>query len=132
MTRTSRNTSLVFWSLSFKVYLKTLIPGKKLSILPTLIWKNLIFKYYSPTTTILTQRAFISVFTKKLRKKTSAATDIDADLITVNNFFAHFVKEISITKYGSDKELIPTFSPCQICQYSDGMLKHLPKDVLKK
>ena len=39
----------------------------------------------------------------------NTAQDIDADLITVNNFFDHFVEEISITKYGSNKELIPTF-----------------------
>ena len=41
------------------------------------------------------------------------------------------VKEISITKYGSDRELLPTFSPWEIYQYSDQMLKHLPKDSLK-
>ena len=49
----------------------------------------------------------------------------------VNNFFAHWVKEISITKYGSDKELPPTFSPWEVCQYSHQMLKHLPSDALK-
>ena len=49
-------------------------------------------------------------FPIKIKKNTNAAIDIDADLITVNNFFAHFVKEISITEYGSDKELILTFS----------------------
>ena len=43
----------------------------------------------------------------------------------------HWVKEISITKYGSDRELPPTFSPWEIYQYSDQMLKHLPKDILK-
>ena len=52
-------------------------------------------------------------------------------MITVNNFFAHFVKEISITKYGSDKELILIFSPYEIYQYSDSMLKHLPVETLK-
>ena len=52
-------------------------------------------------------------------------------MITVNNFFAHWVKEISITKYGSDKELPRTLSPWEVYQYSDQMLKHLPKDVLK-
>ena len=64
-------------------------------------------------------------------KKTNQNSDIDADLITVNIFFAHFVKEVSVTKYGSDKELIPTFSPYEIYQYADSMLKHLPKDALK-
>ena len=45
--------------------------------------------------------------------------------------FAHWIKEISITKYGSDKELPPTFSPWEVYQYSDQMLKHLPSDSLK-
>ena len=52
-------------------------------------------------------------------------------MITVNNFFAHWVKEISVTKYGSDKELPSTFSPWEVYQYSDVMLKHLPSDALK-
>ena len=52
-------------------------------------------------------------------------------MITVNNFFAHWVKEVSITKYGSDKELPPTFSPWEVYQYSDQMLKHLRADDLK-
>ena len=38
---------------------------------------------------------------------------------------------ISVTKYGSDKELIPTFSPYETYQYSNAMLKHLSKDALK-
>ena len=39
---------------------------------------------------------------------------------------------MSITKYGSEKELIPMFSRYEIYWYSDSMLKHLPKDGLKK
>ena len=65
-------------------------------------------------------------FPIKIKKKSNNSSDIDNDLITVNNFFAHWVKEISITKYGSDKELPPTFSPWKVYQYSDQMLKHLP------
>ena len=52
-------------------------------------------------------------------------------MITVNNFLAHWVKEVSITKYGSDKEFPTTFSPWEVYQYSDQMLKHLPADDLK-
>ena len=48
-------------------------------------------------------------------------------MITVNNFFVHWVKEISIAKYGSNKELPPTFSPWEIYQYSDQILKHVNK-----
>ena len=67
-----------------------------------------------------------------MRKFSNEANDINRDMITVNNFFAILIKEISVTKYGSNKELIPTFSPCENCQYSDAMLKHLPADSLKK
>ena len=64
-------------------------------------------------------------------KKSNNSSDIDSDLITVNNFFAHWVKEISITKYGSNKELAPTFSPWEVYQYSDQLLKHQPTNALK-
>ena len=37
-----------------------------------------------------------------------------------------------MTKYGNDKQLIPAFSPYEIYQYSDSMLKHLPKKSLDK
>ena len=71
-------------------------------------------------------------FPKKIKKATTKnKLNIDGDLIPVNNFFAHWVKEVIVTKYGSDKQLPPTFSPYEAYQYSDSMLKHLPKDALK-
>ena len=70
-------------------------------------------------------------FLVKIKKKSNTALDIDVDMIPINNFFAHFVKEISVTKYGSDKELIPTFSHYKTYQYADSMLKHLPEKALK-
>ena len=68
----------------------------------------------------------------KIKKASEQTADIDTDIITVNNFFGHLVKEINITRYGHDKQLIPSFSPYEIYQYSDAMLKYLPKDSLKK
>ena len=68
----------------------------------------------------------------KIKKATDETNDTDTDLITVNNFFAHLIKEISVTKYGNSKQLIPTLSPYEIYQYSDSMLKHLPKKLLDK
>ena len=70
-------------------------------------------------------------FPIKIKKKSKNSSDIDNDLITLNNFLAHWIKEISITKYGSDRELPRTFSPWETYLYSDQMLKHLPKDSLK-
>ena len=43
------------------------------------------------------------VFPIKFKKRSDKSADIDAELITVNNFFAHWIKEISITKYGTNK-----------------------------
>ena len=71
-------------------------------------------------------------FPMKIKKLSDSDDDIDADFITVNNFFAHFIKEVNVTKYRNDKQLIPTFLPYEIYQYSDSVLKHLPKDSLKK
>ena len=70
-------------------------------------------------------------FPIKIKQKSNNSANIDNDMITVNNFFAHWVKEISITKYGSDKELPPTFSSSEVYQYSDEMLKHLLAEDLK-
>ena len=37
-------------------------------------------------------------FPKKMKNSTDESADIDSDLITVNNFNAHLMKQISITK----------------------------------
>ena len=66
-------------------------------------------------------------FPIKIKKVRNEASNNDTDLITVNNFFAHFVKEINITRYGNNKQLMSTFSPYEIYQYSDAMLRHLPE-----
>ena len=70
-------------------------------------------------------------FPIKIKKKSDNIAHIDGDLITVNNFFVHWIKEISVTRYGSDKELPPTFSPWEVYQCSDQRLKNLPSDALK-
>ena len=80
---------------------------------------------------MLTHQTFISAFQLKFLKKSDNNADIDNDLITVNNFFEHWIKEISIPKYRSDKELPPTFSPWEVYQYSDQLLKRMPKNALK-
>ena len=66
------------------------------------------------------------VFPIKFKKKSDINANIGAGLITVNSFFAHWIKEISFAKYGTNKELTSTTTPQKIYQYSDTMLKHLP------
>ena len=71
------------------------------------------------------------VFPLKIKKKTNNATDIAATEITVNNFFAHWIKEIDIKRLGDDVPVLPTTNTIEIYKYSDAMLKHVPKKALK-
>ena len=86
---------------------------------------------------LLTENCYVNpnsihvCFPIKIKKKSNNNADIDGDLITVNNFLAHVIKEISVIRHGSDKELPPTFSPWEVYQYSDQMLKNLLSDALK-
>ena len=50
-------------------------------------------------------------FPMEIKQKSDKNSDIDTDPITVKNFFAHLIKEISVTRYGNNKQLMPTFSP---------------------
>ena len=70
-------------------------------------------------------------FQIRLRKLANAAQNLDADIYPVNNFFAHWIREIDITKYGTIKSLIPKTTPKEVYRYSDAMLLHLPKKALK-
>ena len=71
------------------------------------------------------------VFPLKIKKKTNVANDILATEITVNNFFAHWIKEIDIKRLGDDVPVLPTTNTIEIHKYSDAMLKHVPKKALK-
>ena len=42
-------------------------------------------------------------FPMKIKNSSNESSDIDEDMITVNNVFGYSIKEISVTKYGSDK-----------------------------
>ena len=50
----------------------------------------------------------------------------------MNNFFGHLIKEIGVTRYDNDKQLVPTFSLYETYQYSESMMKHLTKDSPQK
>ena len=70
------------------------------------------------------------VFPLKIKKSTDDDDNIDATLITVNNFFAHWIKEIDIKKLGDDTPVLPTTNTVEIYKYSDTLLKHIPKKAL--
>ena len=71
------------------------------------------------------------VFSLKIKSKTNTANDIAKTATVVNNFFAHWIKEIDIKRLGDDTPILPTSSTVDIYKYSDAILKHIPKEALK-
>ena len=71
------------------------------------------------------------VFPMKIKKSTNNATDLDATLMTVNHFFAHWIKEIDIKQYGDEIPILPLINTVDIYKYSDAMLKFKEDDALK-
>ena len=65
------------------------------------------------------------------RKLTNAAVALENMLAPVNNFFEHWLKKVNVTKYGMNRQLIPTSTPQKIYQHSVAMLKYLPDKNLK-
>ena len=74
--------------------------------------------------------SLIIVLPIQIKKAADASADIDATLITVNNFFAHWLKEFDIKRYPDDIHILPTNNTVDIYRYSEKMLKHLPVKAL--
>ena len=56
------------------------------------------------------------------RKTTNKAQAIDGDMIPVNNFFTHWVKDVNIRRYGDDIVILPSNKTLDIYRYSDALL----------
>ena len=67
----------------------------------------------------------------KIEKRSNTANNIDGDLITVNNLFVQWIREINVKTYGDDIAVLPFNNVLEIHRYSDSMFKHLPKDLIK-
>lgn len=59
----------------------------------------------------------------------AVANDIDANMITVNDFFAYWIKEKDIAKYGDNLQIVP-INTTDIYRYSDAVLKNVPQKSL--
>ena len=64
------------------------------------------------------------------RKKANKAQPIAATMRSVNNFFTHWIKDITVKRYGDDIAVLPINTTLDIYRYSESMLKHLPDEVL--
>ena len=125
MTLISRSTFLEYSILFCRVWLKISTQKSRSRIYPTRIWKILNFKFclQAIITQIQTVCTFVSQWKKK--KKTSDKNgDIDTDLINTckyffsfSFFFCYLIKEVPITKYGNDKQLMLNLSPYEIISF---------------
>ena len=52
------------------------------------------------------------------RKKTNKETAIAATMIPVNNFFAHWIKDVTVKQYGDDIAVLPTNTTLDTYRYS--------------
>ena len=70
------------------------------------------------------------LFLMKIKKSSDVANYLADDVITVNNFLAHWIKELDIKRYGDDFSILPLTNTVEIYKYSDAMLKHMENDAL--
>ena len=74
--------------------------------------------------------SLITVLPIQIKKATDASADTDALLITVNNLFAHWLKEVDIKRYPDNIYILPTNNTVDINRYSEKMLRYLPVKAL--
>ena len=68
----------------------------------------------------------------KFTKKTNKALQMDAQMMTVNNFLGHWFTAIDIMRYLDDMMILPTNNSVDIYQYSNAQMKYLPEKSVKK
>ena len=60
----------------------------------------------------------------KFKSKANNNNDLVAGTVTVNNFFAHWIREINIVRYGDEKPIFLTTNMVDVYRYLDELLKH--------
>ena len=68
----------------------------------------------------------------KFTKKTNRVLQMEAQMMTVNNFFRHLFTDIDIRRYPDHMMILPTNNSVDIYQYSNAQMKHLPEKSEKK
>ena len=68
----------------------------------------------------------------KSTKKSNKTLQMDAQMMTVNNFFGYWFADIHIRRYPDDMRILPTNNSVDIYQYSNAQVKYLPEKLVKK
>ena len=64
------------------------------------------------------------------KKYSAQTTDIADDVITVNNFFTCWLKEINVVRYPDDITILPSNTTVPIADYAANILKHMTDNQL--
>ena len=64
----------------------------------------------------------------QIKKSTDKTANVT--VITVNNFFCHWLKEIDARRYPDDVRILPTNNTVEIYQYAAQQLNYLPTKSL--
>ena len=70
-------------------------------------------------------------FLIKIKSSADKDNNIATGIITVNNFFAHWIRKVDAKRYGDDIRNLLLANTVDISRYSDKILKHLLEKVLK-
>ena len=68
----------------------------------------------------------------KFTKKSNKTLQMDAQMMTVNNFFGHWFTDIDIRRYPDNMMILPTNNSANIHHYSNAQMKYLPAKSIKK
>ena len=68
----------------------------------------------------------------QLTKKSVKTAQLDANMITVNNFFGHWFTDIDVRRYPDDMMILPTSNSVSIANYSNAQMKHLSAKSVKE
>ena len=90
--------------------------------------KTLEFTIELAVNTFTNYSSMCIVLTITIKKVTNKAQNVG--VITVNNVFCHWLKEIDARRYPDDVRILPTNNTVEIYQYAAQQLKHLPKKSL--
>ena len=62
----------------------------------------------------------------KFTKKSNKALQMDAQMITVNNFFGHWFTDIDVRRYPDDMMTLPKNNSVNVHHYSNAQMKYVP------
>ena len=97
--------------------------------------KTLEFTVTLAANTYTNYSSVVVVLPIQINKKTDKMVDIDATMITVNNFLSRWPKEVDIKRYPDDVRITPTNNTVSIADYYAQKIKHMPNksfDNIKK